>query len=158
MDKLPAMINSLRDGSYNRGAMTALGGWSVKFFYRIMQNAKINEDDCGSKEGIVRKLTPDIKGNLQGYYYLDKGKTFPIDDDFINGNMDKLITMRSPMFCKTEGSGYCKKCLGNVNGANPTGLGALAAEVGSQFMLWRMGAMHGTSLKTARYNHLSSLS
>lgn len=158
MDKLPTMVNTLREGSYSRGAMTAMGGWSVKFFYRIMQNAKIGEEDCQSKEGVKRRLTEQNIKHLSGYYYVKNGKTHPFTEEFLKANVGNYVTMRSPMYCYTEGSGYCQRCLGDTNSETPTGLGALAAEVGSQFMLWRMGAMHGSSLKTARYNHMTSMS
>ena len=41
MSQLPAVFNAIREGSYDRGADTALGGEKVTFLQRIYQNTKI---------------------------------------------------------------------------------------------------------------------
>lgn len=157
VDKLPAMINSLRDGSYNRGAMTALGGWAVKFFYRILQNAKIDGRDCGSTLGVRRLIAPGQSGRFVGYYHVVGNKPVPITDQNHADLVGKHIILRSPMTCWTEGSGYCEVCMGDKNAANPTGLGASGSEVGSQFMGMFMAAMHGKTLATAKYSFKDAL-
>lgn len=152
LQKLPAMVNSLRDGSYNRGAMTALGGWSVKFFYRIMQNARISVTDCGSTQGVPHVFREDNHGQFEGYYQVMPKGIRRLTAELTQELIGKTVVVRSPMYCQAEGSSFCERCLGDKNAQNPTGLAALAADVGSQFMLTRMGQMHGVSLKTVRYD------
>ncbi|MFO5979439.1 hypothetical protein ACLBSL_32665, partial [Klebsiella pneumoniae] len=43
-DHMPVMNNSLRYGSYNRGAQTALGGESTKTNYRMVGTVRITLD------------------------------------------------------------------------------------------------------------------
>lgn len=142
--KLPAMINSLREGSFNRGALTALGGEAVKYFYRVMQNARIIEPDCGTTAGVMRKVLP----AYVGFSVLSSNKTIKLTDDNIGKYLGKTMLVRSPSYCETAGVNYCETCMGEINSRNPTGLGAAAAEVGSTFLGTFMSMMHGNALVT----------
>ena len=140
--KLPAMVNSLRVGSYNRGALTALGGESVKYFYRIMQNVTIIPGDCGSKGGIPHLIT----NSLVGFNMVIAGKPVMLTDDNVGKYKGSIQVLRSPVSCKTPGTDFCEACMGLVNSRNPQGMGAAAAVVGSTFMGKFMALMHGEAL------------
>ena len=156
-DKMPAMINSLREGTYSRGTLTALGGESVKFFNRVFQNVTIEGEDCGATMGMGWTVTPRNHKQFEGFYLVTGGKPKLIEVGETNSLVGKDIVVRSPMFCKTPGTSYCETCMGTQNAQYPKGLGAAASEVGSQFMGMFMAAMHGKALKTARYNIDESL-
>lgn len=157
MDHFPAMTNSLREGSYNRGAMTALGGWAVKFFYRVMQNSSVSEKDCGTKLGIPRYIDEINAKGFVGFWVQEaKGSTL-LTEENIKSFIGKTVIMRSPLFCKTGFTGYCELCMGLKNSQNPTGLGAAAAQVGSTFLYIYMGAMHGKALKVSKYDFKRSI-
>jgi hypothetical protein len=47
--------------------------------------------------------------------------------------------------------------MGNPNAINPTALGLLAADLGSQMMYIFMGAMHGKVLSVASYDFKKSI-
>ena len=157
IDYLPAMSNSLREGSYNRGAMTALGGWAVKFFYRVMQNSSISEKDCGTKLGIPRLIDSVNAKGFVGFWVQEAKGSVLLTEDNINSYVGKTVIMRSPLFCKSEFTGYCELCMGVKNSQNPTGLGAAAAQVGSTFLYIYMSAMHGKALKVAKYDFKRSI-
>lgn len=155
IENLPAMANSLREGSYNRGALTALGGEAVKFFYRVMQNSAITEQDCGAKIGMEWLFKEQNYQKFVGYWMVKpNGDSVlletPEDAQKLVG---KKVVIRSPMYCKTAYTGFCERCMGVKNSQNPTGLGAAASDVGSTFMSLFMRAMHGKILSTAPYDY-----
>ncbi len=158
INHMPAMVNYLRNGSYSRGAMTALGGWAVKFFYRVMQNTTISGKDCGSRLGMPRDISEENIKDYIGFWVVGPSGPILIRPGNADSFIGKRVTMRSPLFCKSEFTGYCECCVGVKNAQNPNGLGAAAAEVGSQFMGIYMALMHGKALKVAKYDFKKSIS
>lgn len=159
LTKLPAMIDSLRDGSYNRGAMTALGGEAVKFIFRIFATTKITEEDCGSQVGIPFVLTKENKK-----LYL--GNTIILQDGsqvkLTQQNLDQYIgipcMVRSPGFCHTGNANFCLTCCGEALRGNENALAAMASEVGSKMLDVFMAKMHGTALETVPWDYKATIS
>lgn len=149
ISKLPAQINQLRDGSYGRGAQTALGGVEVKFNNRIFQNATIAEVDCGSKRGITVRMTADKVPHYVGNYRVVKGESKSLTEDDLKKLVGETIDVRSPIYCLTAGSNFCAHCMGDGIASTPQALAAYAASIGSQLMDVFMKLMHGKSLTTA---------
>lgn len=149
--KLPSMVNSQREGTFNRGAQTALGGEAAKFLGRVFQNAVISEDDCGTKLGWDRLITEKNKGDYEGLYMLVNNKSEVLDSNKLNSLVGKVITVRSPQFCKTEGASFCSKCMGDKISISPTSLTMHAVSVGSQIMSAMMKSMHGKKLETSEF-------
>jgi hypothetical protein len=151
ISQMPALADSLRAGSYNRGAETALGGESVKYFYRIFQNSKVVEDDCGVKEGLSWTVTKDNASMFIGQYQIKAGQSVAMSPDDVQKLIGSKISVRSPMLCKSVAPSFCAKCVGDILARAPTGLHIAASDVGSAFMASSMAAMHGKALTTARY-------
>ena len=151
--KFPALNNSLRDGSYNRGAKTALGGEAVKFFYRRYQNSHLVRGDCGTPITIPRRVTKSNAKRLVGNYYVDptKGLTH-IDESNIDGLVGQRLQMRDPAGCRAGGFDYCEICFGNALDDSPEMIANVMAEVASKFMSIFMAKMHGTQLRTSKVN------
>ena len=145
MEYLPEMINSLRDGSYSRGAATAIGGERVKKFQQVFQNANVSMDDCKSKMGLDYTVDEDNHKFFIGRTLLS-GKL--LSKDNISSYIGKNITLRSPMFCKTEKTDYCKVCSGERVSEHPNAINMLSASIGSVFMLREMAKTHGKELLT----------
>ena len=156
IEYLPEMADSLRSGSFNRGSQTALGGESVKYFYRIFQNTKVAEEDCGTNGGITRLITKDNWKSFLGLHLVPTNDRSPdttrLTEEKIKSFIGQRIKVRSPMICKTEGASFCARCVGDSLARSPTGLHIAFADVGSIFMLSFMKKMHGTALRTARYD------
>jgi hypothetical protein len=142
--QMPAMINSLRMGSYKRGAETALGGADFKDLSRMFQNIKIAEDDCKSKVGKPILFTNESYKRLAGRVDM-KGKELTETD--AKALVGKRVILRSPQACQTKGSNYCKVCVGKAVSINPNSVGMLAANLGASFLSIMMAAMHGRALK-----------
>lgn len=146
-----SMNNGLRDGSYNRGASTARGGEATKFFYRIFQNTRITEQDCGSPYGLTKVIDESMSRAYLGSTVIDKGKLVLLTEENIGKYMSRPVTLRSPQFCKTEGANFCACCIGRNLAVNPDAISTYAAGIGSTFMLIEMASMHGKALSVAKY-------
>lgn len=148
-----ALNNSLRDGSYNRGSKTALGGEAVKFFYRRYQNSRLVPGDCGTPIVIRRLVTKSNASRLVGNFYVNDAKELVrLDEQNVTPLVGKRIKMRDPAGCRAGGFDYCETCFGNSIDDSPNAMANVFAEVASRFMSIFMAKMHGTSLKTAHYD------
>ena len=147
--KLPEMIDSLRAGSYDRGKETQKGGEAVKWLYRGSANIRIMTDkDCGSKLGITVDVKKNNLSKLVGMRVItnDGSKLVETKDD-AEQYLGKKIMVRSPMYCKLPFTDYCRYCVGERLGNNPSaGAGAITA-VGSAAMLVSMKSFHASSTK-----------
>lgn len=154
----PVMNDSLRAGSFNRGAETMLGGVEVKWLYRATSNCAIAQDDCGSNIGSVETLTKENIKRFMGMTIIDDGIQTKLSNDDIAGEyLGKTIMVRNPMYCKLEYTDYCKVCVGDRLSVNPYGLASATTEYGSTFLSLFMKAMHGKVLKTAEMDIDSSI-
>lgn len=159
MSKFPEMVDGIAAGSYNRGLLTALGGETVKYFYRIFQNATVAMDDCGSPYTLPLRVTDTNKAYLIGRFYIPDGgkEAVRLTESIVAENHHKYLRMRSPAFCRVTGSSFCARCLGSILSNQKTGLPLAAAEVGTVFMLNNMKAMHGKALQVQRYDPTLSI-
>ena len=167
MNNMPGWVDSVRAGSYNRGHETALGGESVKYFYRIFQNTKVAEEDCGTMEGLTWAVSEDNYKSFVGLHLagvtvkttdpVAKAEATRLTEATLKGMIGKKIKIRSPMLCKTAAPSFCARCVGDGFAANPTGLHIAISDVGSNFMYAFMQAVHGKALKTARYRFKHSI-
>jgi hypothetical protein len=161
MSKFPEMADGIASGSYNRGLLTALGGETVKYFYRIFQNATVATEDCGSPYTLPLRVTDANKTYLIGRFYIPDGgdgQSVRLTEALLTQHVGQFLRLRSPAFCRVAGSSFCARCLGDVLSNQKTGLPLAAAEVGSVFMLNNMKAMHGKALQVQRYSPSFSIS
>ena len=155
IDKLPSMINSLRDGSFNRGAKTALGGEATKFIFRIFATTRIAEEDCGTKIGMRRTVT---KADVNKFIISSNGNNILLTEENIKDFIGKEQVVRSPGFCKTGNANFCLHCLGLNFKGSENALAALASEVGSDMLNIFMSKMHGSQLATTVWKYKETIS
>lgn len=158
VDKIPNMVDSMRSGSFSRGKETALGGETVKTFYRIFQNVKVSEDDCGSKSGIWYDVHADNYKRLVGLNAIDSSGVHLTTEEELKALIGSKIQLRTPMLCNVKAPNFCKVCVGEVLAARPEAVHIVTSDVGSAFMGARMGAMHGKALRTIPYDYNSAIS
>lgn len=149
-DKLVAMFNSTRAGSFYRGALTALGGEAVKFFMRVFQNVGISEDDCGARLGIYRFIEKGQGEYYSGLWEITADGIALLDEARAKSLEGKVVLTRSPIFCKTKGTDFCAKCVGEALAAIPHAIGSENTSVASKFMDIMMASAHAKELKTAQ--------
>lgn len=158
IEKFPQMNNSLRAGSYNRGAQTQLGGESVKWLLRASSNIAVTELDCGSKLGRKFVATQDNIKKLIGFSVIKPaGPELVNDIDDAGKYLGTTIMVRSPMFCKLDKTDYCLVCVGKRLAQNPTGVSMAVSELGSTFLSLFMKKMHGTVIALAKLDFKSSI-
>lgn len=154
-ENIPDTANVLRAGSYNRGAMTALGGVDVKRANQIFQDVKVKDEDCGDIEGL--EYTPyDIKDIIDSYIFFKNGIRKPTKEE-AKDLIGKTIRIRSPITCKTKPPHFCKCCVGDKIAQLSNGIHNTMAAISSREMLLFMKAMHGRSLSTTEFNFERSI-
>jgi len=157
VDTLPALINTLRSGSYSRGALTALGGEAVKFFQRVLQNSRVVEGDCGVTYGIPCVITNENHKSFKGRFQVIDGKPVAIGEN-TKELIGKTIELRSPQACLSQHTDYCSVCMGEEVSKSPTGLSAMGSNMGSVFMSASMSAVHGTALLVKHFDASAHIS
>lgn len=157
IDKFPAMNNSLRAGSYNRGAQTMLGGESVKWLLRASSNITVTKDDCGTRLGNVIAVTGDNYKWIEGFYVLTQSGDVKVDKETSKSYVGKTVTVRSPMFCKLDKTDYCAHCVGERLAENPTALSSAIADYGSVFLSIYMAAAHAKGLMLAKMDFKTAI-
>lgn len=155
--KLPEIANSLIDGSFNRGAMTALGGELAKVIMRFFMTTLITEDDCKTRLGRIKFIDESNQRDYQQMYIFDGQKEVLLDSENIKGYYGKQVLMRSPMYCQTKDGNFCVKCMGARFQDRRNSLAALATEVGARCLYIFMSRMHGVALKVERWDWKGSI-
>lgn len=150
ISKFPAMNDSLRAGSYNRGYQTMKGGEAVKWLLRASSNLAVTEEDCGSKLGLVVTLTDENKSRYVGFNIVTEKGYETLTEETIGKYIGKVVMVRSPMYCKLDKTDYCACCVGPRLAANPTALSASVSAYGSAFLDIFMSAAHGKALLLAK--------
>lgn len=148
---LPAMGNSLREGSYNRGALTALGGEATKFNYRIFQNTVVSEEDCGSPYGMEVVIPAGEAAAFVSSSVITPKGLVELTEANIQQYVDRKVLIRSPIYCRTQGANFCATCIGKKIATTPHGISTYAADIGSTFMGIMLKSMHGKSLSIAEF-------
>jgi len=156
--KFPAMNNSLRAGSFNRGHQTMMGGEEVKWMLRASSNMAVTADDCGTKLGLPMHVDNTNYKKLVGFSVVsEKGSIKVNTDDEAKSYLGKHIMRRSPMLCKLPKTDFCKVCVGDRLAENPTSLSSAVSAYGSAFMDIYMQAGHGKALTVAHLDYKSAI-
>jgi hypothetical protein len=157
VSKFPAMNNSLRAGSFNRGAQTELGGEAVKWLLRASSNINITVDDCGTKLGMRRVITENTKNRYLGLSVVTESGPVKLTSENISSYNGKEVVIRSPQYCCLNLTDYCKTCVGERLANSPTGGSAAVAAYGSTMLYIFMSAMHGKSLSLAHMDYKTQI-
>jgi len=140
----PEMVNSLRAGSFFRGALTALAGEDVDLMNRVFQNAKIVPDFCGTEEQFIQPVTE----RRIGRHFLIGEKIVQITEENIGEYKGRIYPMYSPAYCKTPNGDMCAICAGAKIAAFPDSLGSMIGDIPSVMMARMMASAHAKALQT----------
>lgn len=64
----------------------------------------------------------------------------------------KILTIRSPMYCKEKGSIYCTTCVGEIMKDYKKGFSLLSTEVSGIMLNASLKSMHNAVVKTMKFN------
>lgn len=151
-EQLAAMYNSSRSGSYDRGHETQKGGSAAKDIIRSTSGVKIIMGDCGSNKGYKLLVTKNNHKSLFGRYLVN-GKLIEDTESLIG----TTITIRSPLYCLSNGDNYCKICAGEIAATTPTGVSLKLLSVSSALLKISLKAMHNTQVSLHKFNILENL-
>ncbi len=154
LTKLPEVFNAVREGSYDRGADTALGGEKVNFLQRIYQNTKVVPGDCGTKLLYRFTLNKYNKSAYLGLNMFDGKDYVELTESLVEKYMGKTIAIRRPMLCKAPHTDFCEVCSGDALTRQPRAVAAEISAVGSDVMYAFMSSMHGVELAVATFDPL----
>ena len=141
----PEMVNSLRAGSFFRGAMTALAGEDVDLMNRVFQNAKVVPDFCNTTEQMEGIL---IEKRRIGRYFNIDDKIVQITEENFSSLNNRVYPMYAPGYCKTPTGDICAICAGRKLAAFPDNLGSMVGDVPGVMMAVMMGSAHAKALTT----------
>lgn len=159
LNNFPAMVESSRSASHSRGHQTQLGGAEVKNDYRRFQNVKVVMEDCRTKEGLVKLITPWKVDRMVGLYGYDpkSDTTYLLTKEHLEKHVGRYIMVRSPVTCKAPAPSFCARCVGDNIARLPQGIHITTSGIGSVFMNTFMKAMHGKVNSTAQYSFKHSI-
>lgn len=143
-EKLAALFNSARVGSYDRGKETAKGGVASKDVLRGLSSYRIVKGDCKSKEGKTLLVTKDNVNSLLGRYLIQGNTIVEITNP--NAWLGKTITIRSPMYCIHPAPDYCSTCCGKLLENSPNAISTIGAAITGKIMYVSMKTMHNSQV------------
>lgn len=147
-DDFVKYMNDLRVGSYARGASTQLAGYAYKILQRSLSNLTISRIPCDTKIGIKRVVFKSTASKLINRYIKEQGKWILIENtEQANKYIDKVVEIRSSIYCTTEGNSICYKCLSEVYKETPTGVTNMAAELSSVLLNAFLKLTHGKEIE-----------
>lgn len=152
-----AMNDSLRAGSFNRGAMTAVGGESVKWLLRASANMRVAGEDCGTSLGMGFDVDGANHTSLIGFWVVQGKGSVEVTAENSMTFANKHVLIRSPMYCRLEKTDYCAHCVGKLLASNPEALSAAVADYGNRFLYMFMSAVHGKALLLAHMDYRKSI-
>jgi len=149
--RLPMYIDNSRSGSYNRGAQTSLGGEMTKWLFRVSNGVKVTIDDCGTRLGRRLLITEKNYKKIVGLYIVGTKEPLLIKNEADAKTLvNKTVIVRSPMYCKSEGMSFCKRCVGTFLSSSETMIPTAVANYGSVMMYTFMKKMHGSALTVVK--------
>lgn len=148
MDQMENWVNPAINGSYSRGALTALSGADVKEVMRAMASLMVdNTTDCKTKVGQKVRVSQANSSLLEGVYEVGKEKDGLMSPERIKQLIGKVVEVRSPSGCQMPPDLYCQTCMGRST--KPNGVPNGCADLDSTLMYVSMKAAHSFS-KEAR--------
>jgi hypothetical protein len=151
-EEFPYFANITVVGGYSRNVETQKGGYETKKINNSMQVIVLDEPktDCGTTQ-YLDIVIPDKMKNmfLNRYILTSAGKLIELTEENIGSYVGKSVSMRSPMFCKTEK--ICNMCAGELfYKMNVRNAGLLTSTLSGSLMNLAMKKFHDTSIKFSK--------
>lgn len=137
-------VNSLRNGAYSRGALTAMAGADVDLLARVYQNARIVPGFCGTTATYAMVVTEEHDGRS----ILLKGKRVELNSQNIVEHIDDVREFYSPLYCKEDRLDVCSVCIGRQLSSYKDALSTNVTQIPSIMMGKMMGSAHAKEQKT----------
>jgi len=149
-EDFPKYMNDLRSGSFDRGASTALAGYSYKILQRSLSGIKILNTPCNTTKGIKRLITNSNYKKIINRYVKEKGWKLVSDIEIAKGYIGQEVEIRSVMYCKAPDNTICYACMSENYKNTPTATTTLAANISSVLLNTFLKKMHSSGLDTGK--------
>lgn len=151
LDNMPAVNNAIREGSFDRGHDTALGGEKVTFLQRIYQNAKVMPGDCGTTVVDIRVLRQENHKLYFGFNMVTPSGLVRLTAENAKDYIGKVVKLRRPILCKSPFMDFCEACATVELARSPRAIASEISAIGSEIMGAFMSSMHGVELAVAEF-------
>lgn len=152
LTKIVAKFNSVRSGSYDRGAETAKGGEQVRIIQMIYQNHKIVPGDCKTKNYHRASIN---EFNWSRYVGMNErlpdGSVRMLTEEYLKSKQGKTVDIRRPFLCGLNHVDCCAACASVEKGKQPRAVAADCAAGASNVMGAAMASMHGTDTQVTEF-------
>jgi hypothetical protein len=113
-EEFPLFANSTIAGGYARGVETQKAGYETKKINNAVQTVILDDkgSDCGTTQYLKTTISDGMSSMFLYRYILVGGKEVMLDEANISQYINKEVSMRSPLFCKSEQ--ICNKCAGEL--------------------------------------------
>ena len=156
--KLTEQFNSIRHGSFARGKETFKGGLAAKILLRATSSMLIEKHDCGSKSYKNWEVTKDNAKYLVGRYIFNNDKLFCIEDESIATTLiNKVVKLRSPMYCLAKGENICSICIGKSLSENENSIPLLITSIGEVMLKSSLKKVHNNNVSTTDLNLMEAI-
>jgi hypothetical protein len=119
-----------RRGFYYRSSLTAIPGYLARKLTMASANITLDSKDCNSKKYYEMFVNSDNIKSIIGRYISHEGKLVVSTPEILATYLDKVIKMRSPLYCQSKQNKICPICFGTLAEKLDTKtLGILAAGV-----------------------------
>ena len=150
-----------RTGIISRASKTSITGYMQRKLNFALSSVELNPEihDCGSRTFLQIRCTEDVFRRIQGRYILLDGQIVKVTKNLLPHVKDKMIQLRSPIFCKSEK--LCVTCYGDdYKKLKTTKVGFLAAEALAERLTQNMlKAFHvGGTVKITRIPFIKDIS
>lgn len=138
----------ITQASYSRAVGTREGGYESKKLSAAFQNITLDKEgsNCGTKKTINMLLTKKNANMFMYRYIIDGTKLVLLTSDNISMYHDKIIHLRSPMYC--TGKQYCSKCAGELYyKLGIENVGIITNRIGTSLLNASLKAFHDMTLK-----------
>lgn len=146
-----AISNTIRYGSFSRGAETVNGGVIAKGVQRASDNWIIQQEFCGTPFTKDFHVTPHNQDELKGRYILIGKERIVVESTEQAGSyLGQRVKLYSPQYCKAKGLKSCRVCSGETLSLFPEGIQIPLMNVSSGILKDSLKKMHNTTLKTVK--------
>jgi len=149
-EKLAAMYNTNRHASYSRGNETQKGGSVAKAVLRATSSYSIDVDDCKVTYGKKILVTKETLNTMVGRYVISGSKSVPLTAETAPKYLGKIVTIRSPQYCKAKGSSLCKVCMGVNAGSRKDGIPLIVSNISAIITIASLKIMHNSQISSIK--------
>jgi hypothetical protein len=156
-ESFPTIANEIRAASYSRAKETADSGTVSKFLLRVFSNTRVIEQDCGTTHTFNELIHKDNSAEfIYRNYVDDSGEVQTITKENHHTFIDKVVKLRSPLYCTAVENGYCFVCMGKLfENLDQKAIATVTNSIGAQMTTLNFKKSHGTTFDIINIDNIN---